>query len=69
MIVDFIEESDYGQDVLDLAGLTALLMDESHSIGEIRDICRRITGKCNMITSKLTTKNDNYWKGWSIWEH
>ena len=61
MIIPFKEESDYGQDVLDLAGLVALLIDEPNNITDIRKILRQIHGKLNHIDMKMGINSSDYW--------
>lgn len=57
----FNEESDYGQDVLELVAMCVSLEENTYTITQLRKRLREINGKLNQIGSKLYSDNVDYW--------
>lgn len=66
MKIRFNEDSDYGQDVLELIGTVTELTDlnRTYSKAEIHKILRKVTGKITFLTSSLKEARDySYFNG------
>lgn len=57
----FDEESEYGQDVLELVALCVQLQDTEMTMTEIRTQLFRIRGQVNLIGSRIFKGNEEYW--------
>lgn len=56
MKVEFNENSDYGQDILELVGMSTNLMrndDEALTLTEIRNQLKEIQGRCTLIEMRI----------------
>lgn len=55
MKIQYKEESEYGQEVLELIGMCVSLQDpeKEYTLGEIREKLRQISDRCNWIDLHL----------------
>ena len=55
MKIQYKEESEYGQEVLELIGMCVSLQDpeKEYTLGEIREKLRQIRGRCSMMDLHL----------------
>lgn len=63
MKIQYKEESEYGQDVLELIGRCVSLQDpeKEYTLGEIRDILREIHGMCSVIEARMMPCRTDRW--------
>lgn len=63
MKIQYKEESEYGQEVLELIGMCVSLQDpeKEYTLGEIRDILREIHGRCSLIEARMMPCRTDRW--------
>lgn len=61
MKAKYIEESDYGQDLLEILGMVGLLQvpEKEYTLKEMRETLRQIRGRCAMIDVHLGIYHGN----------
>lgn len=59
--ISYDEETDYGQDVLELIALCVTLQESGMTMTQIRKQLYKIHGQLNHIASNIFTGNEEYW--------
>lgn len=54
MIIEFNEDSEYGQDILELVAMCVDLEDSTHNLTTVKKTLKEISGKASIIEMRLS---------------